>query len=99
MQEEILEPELPIIDSHHHLWVRNDYSYLMRELAADLVSGHNIVGTVHAECHFIYRADSVEEQRSLGETEFVRGQAAMSRSGEFGGARACVVMFGNIDLT
>ena len=27
LQEEILEPELPIIDPHHHLWVRNGYTY------------------------------------------------------------------------
>ena len=99
LQEETLEPELPIIDPHHHLWVRNGYSYLMPELAADLASGHNIIGTVYAECHSMYRVGGVEAQRSLGETEFVRGQAAMSASGGFGVARACEVMFGNIDLT
>ena len=47
----------------------------------------------------MYRMDGADEQRSLGETEFVRGQAAMSASGEFGTARACDVMFGNVDLT
>jgi L-fuconolactonase len=99
LQEEVLEPELPIIDPHHHLWLRNGYSYLMPEFAADLASGHNIVATVFAECHSMYRKDGFEEQRSLGETEFVRGQAAMSASGEFGNTRACDVMFGNVDLT
>ena len=99
LQEEILEPELPIIDPHHHLWVRNGYTYLMPELAADLASGHNIIATVFAECHSMYRADGAEVQRSLGETEFVRGQAAMSASGGFGSTRACEVMFGNVDLT
>ena len=99
LQEEVLEPELPIIDPHHHLWLRSGYTYLMPELAADLASGHNIVATVYAECHSMYRMDGADEQRSLGETEFVRGQAAMSASGEFGTARACDVMFGNVDLT
>jgi L-fuconolactonase len=99
LQEEVLEPELPIIDPHHHLWLRNGYHYLMPELAADLGSGHNIVATVYAECHSMYRMGGADEQRSLGETEFVRGQAAMSASGEFGTARACDVMFGNVDLT
>ena len=66
LQEEILEPELPIIDPHHHLWVRNGYTYLMPELAADLASGHNIIATVFAECHSMYRADGAEVQRSLG---------------------------------
>lgn len=99
LHEEVLEPELPIVDPHHHLWVRNGYTYLMPELAADLASGHNIVATVYAECHSMYRADGATEQRSLGETEFVRGQAAMSASGDFGSVRACDVMFGNVDLT
>ena len=54
--DEILEPDLAIIDSHHHLWLRNGYSYLMPELASDLASGHNIVATVYAECHSMYRA-------------------------------------------
>ena len=71
----------------------------MPELAADLASGHNIIATVYAECHSMYRKDGADGQRSLGETEFVRGQAAMSNSGEFGNARACDVMFGNVDLT
>lgn len=98
LQEEVLEPELPIIDPHHHLWRRNGYTYLMPELAEDLASGHNVVATVYAECHSMYRQNGVEQLRSLGETEFVRGQAAMSASGEFGSARACDVMFGNVDL-
>jgi len=99
LQEDVLETELPIVDPHHHLWLRNGYTYLIPDLAADLASGHNIVATVYAECHSMYRLAGVDEQRSLGETEFVRGQAAMSASGEFGSARACDVMFGNLDLT
>ena len=99
LQEDVLEPALPIIDPHHHLWLRSGYTYLMPELAADLASGHNIIATVSAECHSMYRKDGADGQRSLGETEFVRGQAAMSNSGEFGNARACDVMFGNVDLT
>ena len=97
--EDILEPELPIIDPHHHLWLRSGYTYLLPELAADLNSGHNIIATVFAECHSMYREQGPDAERSLGETEFVRGQAAMSASGEFGPARACEVMFGNVDLT
>ena len=99
LQEDVLEPELPIIDPHHHLWVRSGYTYLMPEFAADLASGHNIVATVFAECHSMYRLTGPEQTRSLGETEFVRGQAAMSASGDFGTTRACDVMFGNVDLT
>ncbi|MEQ9122833.1 MAG: amidohydrolase, partial [Alphaproteobacteria bacterium] len=57
LQEEILEPDLEIVDPHHHLWMRGGYRYLIPELAADLASGHNVVSTVYAECHSMYRPD------------------------------------------
>jgi predicted TIM-barrel fold metal-dependent hydrolase len=98
LQEEILEPDLAIVDPHHHLWLRNGYTYLLPELAADMASGHKIVASVFAECHSMYRQGGPLQERSLGETEFVRGQAAMSASGEFGSVRACDVMFGNVDV-
>ncbi len=99
LEEPILEPELAIVDTHHHLWLRSGYTYLMPELAADMASGHNIAATVFAECHSMYRQDGPEAERSLGETEFVTGQAAMSASGGFGATQACAVMFGNVDMT
>ena len=99
LDEPVLEPGIPVVDPHHHLWLRAGYSYLMPELAADISSGHKIVATVFAECHSMYRQDGPEEERALGETEFVTGQAAMSASGEFGPTRACQVMFGNVDMT
>ncbi len=99
LDESVLEPDLAIIDPHHHLWLRNGYLYQMAELADDLASGHNIVATVFAECHSMYRQDGPETEKSLGETEFVTGQAAMSASGNYGPTKACAVMFGNIDMT
>src|SRR5947209_19293560 len=43
-QEAPLEPELPIIDPHHHLWddpARTPQRYLLEHLAAD-TKGHNV---------------------------------------------------------
>lgn len=99
LEEDVLEPDLPIVDPHHHLWLRSGYTYLIPELAADLASGHNVISTVFAECHSMYRQDGPETERSLGETEFVIGQAAMSASGGFGPTQACATMFGNVDMT
>lgn len=99
VQEEALEPDLPIVDPHHHLWVRSGATYLVPELAADIATGHNVVSTVYAQCHSMYRQDGPEELRSLGETEFVTGCAAMGASGAFGPARICEAMFGEVDLT
>ena len=61
--EEVLEPDIPIVDPHHHLWLRSGYTYLMPELAVDLDSGHNVVATVFAECHSMYRQDGPEAER------------------------------------
>ena len=96
--EPVLEPGLPIIDPHHHLWVRDGNVYLLPELLADLGSGHNVVATVFEECHSMYRASGPEEEKSLGETEFVTGIAAMGASATFGPARFCARMVGKVDL-
>lgn len=97
-REEIIEPDLPIVDPHHHLWMHPSNVYLFPELLADLSSGHNLRATVFEECRSMYRADGPEELRSLGETEFVTGIAAMSASGSFGSVRACAAIVGNVNL-
>lgn len=97
LQEAVLEPELPIIDPHHHLRLRDGYRYLLPEFAQNLACGHNLIAMVYTECHSMYRQDGPEAQRSLGETEFVRGQSALTASGDFDDTRACDVMFGKVD--
>ena len=76
-KEPILEPELSIIDTHHHLWDRGGWTYLLPELLADLNTGHNIVATVFEECRSMYRGNGPVEMRPVGEVEFVAGIAAM----------------------
>lgn len=73
--------------------------YLLDELMADTGSGHNVVATVFLECRAFYKADGPPELRSVGETEFVNGVAAMSASGVYGDFRACAGIVGNADLT
>ena len=98
--EEILEPDLPIVDPHHHLFDQPDPvgRYLLDDLLADLNSGHNIVATVFMECHVMHRADGPEALRPVGETEFVNGVAAMSASGGYGPAQICAGIVGYADL-
>jgi predicted TIM-barrel fold metal-dependent hydrolase len=96
--EPVLEPDLPIVDPHHHLWLRDGNVYLLPDLLEDLSSGHDIVATVFEECHAMYRASGPDEEKSLGETEFVAGIAAMGASGHFGPERPCARMVGNVDL-
>ena len=97
--EPILEPELPIIDTHHHLWDREGHHYLLLDFLADAATGHNLIATVFLECHSMYRAAGPVEMRPVGETEFVAGQAAMSASGMYGPTRVAAGIVGFADLT
>ena len=100
IQEDTLEPDLPICDPHHHLWDHPQNRYLLDELLADIGSGHNVVSTVFMECGSMYRASGAESLRPVGETEFVNGIAAMSASGGYGSSRACaaIVSYANLNL-
>lgn len=97
-REEILEPDLPIVDPHHHLWDRPGWRYLLEDLLADLNSGHNIVATVFLQCRAMHRTGGPEPFRPVGETEFVNGIAAMSASGGYGPTEICAGIVGHVDL-
>jgi L-fuconolactonase len=97
--EPILEPELPIIDPHHHLWDRPGWRYLLDDLLADTNSGHNIVATVFVQARSMHRETGPVEMRPVGETEFVNGVAAMSASGIYGKTKVCAGIVGHADLT
>jgi L-fuconolactonase len=96
--EPILEPDLAIVDPHHHLWDRPDWRYLLDELRADTDSGHRIVATVYVQARAMPRATGPVEMRPVGETEFVNGVAAMSASGIYGATRHCAGIVGHADL-
>ena len=96
--EPILEPELPIIDPHHHLWDREGWRYLLDDLLADTSSGHNILATVFVQARAMLRADGPDEMKPVGEVEFVNGVAAMTASGIYGKVRACAGIVGHANL-
>jgi L-fuconolactonase len=96
--EPALEPDLPIIDPHHHVWDDARKRYLIHELAEDVNTGHNIIATVFIEAGSMYRADGPEAMKPVGEVEFVNGIAAMSASGGYGKTRLCHGIIGHADL-
>lgn len=96
--EAILEPELKIVDPHHHLWDRQDNRYLFHDLLADMNAGHKVVSTVFVQCRTMLRAEGPAALAPLGEVEFVTGIAAMSESGIYGSARACAGIVAGADL-
>ncbi len=99
VQEEIIDPERPICDPHHHLWDNANNPYLLPELLADVTSGHNVESTVFVECSSMYRASGPDALKPVGETEFVNGVAAMTASGYYGDFRACEGIVSLADLT
>src|SRR6516165_5406580 len=98
-REAIIEPELPIVDPHHHLVDRPETGrYLLPELLADTGSGHNVTATVYLEWLSMYRAAGPVELRPVGEVEFANGVAAMAASGTYGKTRVCAGIVGHADL-
>ena len=99
VEEDVLEPDLAIIDPHHHLWHdRPSGRYMVDELSADLASGHNVVGTVFMQCGWAHRPQGPEATRPAGETEAVNAVAALYVTGAYGSARACAGIVGWADL-
>jgi L-fuconolactonase len=96
--EAALDPDLPIVDAHHHLWrayeARAAYAldYEAKDLVAD-AAGHNVVATVYIDCHFGYRTDGPEALRPVGETEF-----AVREGGRRGGIDIAAGIVGWADL-
>lgn len=84
-EDPIVDPSLPIIDPHHHLWdfpataTQTARRYVIEDFRRDAETGHNLVATVFVECSTKYKADGPAELRSVGETEFVTALAAQNR--------------------
>jgi predicted TIM-barrel fold metal-dependent hydrolase len=97
-REEILEPLLPIIDPHHHLWDRLGSRYLLHEFLEDIGQGHDIRATVYIQCRSMLRAQGPLAMAPLGEVAFAGGIAAMSDSGEYGNVQVCKGVVGGADL-
>ena len=99
VREDALEPDLPICDPHHHLWLDEGHTgwpYTLDDLHADTGAGHNVVRTVFLECRTEYRTDGPDHLRPVGETEFVVELA--EHSAERGGAEISAII-GHADVS
>jgi predicted TIM-barrel fold metal-dependent hydrolase len=94
-----LEPDLPICDGHHHLWMRPPKNYLLDDLLDDLSSAHNIVSTVAVECGCNYRNDGPAELKPVGETEFLESVAEQVANEPAIKSRIVSAIVGHADLT
>lgn len=97
--EEVIEPELPIIDAHHHLWEEGGAPYLLPEITADVGDGHNVTATVFVQAHYGYRTSGPAHLAPVGETEKVVAiAAAAGRAGCATRIAAGMVAFADLTL-
>jgi L-fuconolactonase len=80
VREAPIEPDLPIVDAHHHLWNRPGARYLSAEMSRDIEeSGHNVVATVYMDSGSGYLTEGPESLRSVGETTWVLGESRATK--------------------
>ena len=95
--EPVIDPDLLIVDPHHHLW-KWPFDYELPSLLKDLGSGHKVIATVHTEAHGNYRNDGPDHLKPVGETEYL--VAAAEAAARIPGApRVCSGITGGGDLT
>ncbi|PHQ64184.1 MAG: amidohydrolase [Sphingobium sp.] len=98
-REEAIDPNLPIVDPHHHLWVEAGNPYLLDELLDDLDEGHRIDATVFVQAHYAYRTNGPAHLAPVGETEAVAAIAAQAhRRGARTAIAAGIVAYADLML-
>jgi predicted TIM-barrel fold metal-dependent hydrolase len=95
-EEEIVLPDLPIVDSHIHLWNLTGFDYFVPDYLADVGAGHNVQASVYVECGMSYSDDERIHFRPVGETAYVLEQVKQS-SGS--GHNLAAAILGSADLT
>lgn len=71
LEEQVLEPDLPIVDAHHHFYDRAGWRYLLDDYLADARSGHAIRASVYMQALTRYRPEGPGPMKPVGETDYV----------------------------
>jgi L-fuconolactonase len=64
----------------------------------DIGSGHRIEASIYVQCYSMFRRGGDRNLRSLGETEFANGMAAIGASERYGKTRICDGIVGYVNL-
>ncbi len=96
--EPALEPELDIIDAHHHLFDRPQWPYRLEDLLGDFGQGHSVRASVYVQCGEHYLAEGPPQLRPVGETRFVDEAARRSLHASEGAVHACAAIVAFADL-
>ncbi len=101
-KEEALEPDLPIVDPHHHLFGNDTDShyYRLSDLERDLTGGHRIVGTVYVEAYGAgWRKIGPQALRPVGEVERIVEICATPLATRYGPCTVAAGIVAHADLT
>jgi len=67
VQEDVLEPDIAIVDAHHHIWEKAAFLKLRimvaRHFCRQAASGHRILATVPVDCRMHYRTTGPDRLR------------------------------------
>jgi predicted TIM-barrel fold metal-dependent hydrolase len=96
--EEILDADLPVIDTHHHLW-NAPGRYLIDDLLADTSGGHAVEATVFVECGQNYLDHGPQASRPVGEVAWAARAAAECDASGRSRTRVAAGIVGYCDLT
>ncbi len=97
--EAIIDPDLPIIDAHIHLWDMPNNRYMFDDYLQDAQGGHNVVASIYCESQRFIRDDGPEHLRPIGEIEYANGVAAMTATGHYGKCQVAAGIIGHANLT
>ena len=98
VQEELIDPEVAVVDPHFHL-MSAPFRYDLYQWVADLSSGHQVIATVHTQAgQAHHRTAGPDHLKPVGETEFLLG-VVDSVERQPGGPEVCTGIIGGGDLT
>src|SRR6202035_4430383 len=97
--EPVIDPDLRIIDAHHHLFNRPNLRYLLEDFLDDAGAGHSVAASVYIETQAMARVRGPRHLRPIGEIEFANGMGAMSSSGLYGSWRVCAALVGYAEIS
>lgn len=96
-QEPVLEPELAIVDAHHHFYDRSGWQYHCDDFVEDATSGHAVGASVYMQALTRYRTGGPDALKPVGETDYV-AQATQSAQGTDSALRVAAGIVGHADL-
>ncbi|RJG03271.1 amidohydrolase family protein [Noviherbaspirillum sedimenti] len=77
--EQIVRPDLPVVDAHFHVWNMTGFDYFAPEYLRDVSAGHKVEASIYVECDMGYSDNANAHYRPVGETEYVMRQLKLAR--------------------